>query len=82
MALEVKVIVDLIVKVDVKVTVKVIANADSYSQPSGSRFGIDIVGRDVSDDEALRLTGKGMRWVCNTFHTGSFDLLDLCTAWS
>jgi len=74
MALEVNVIVEVIVKV--------IANADSYSQPSGSRFGIDIVGRDVSDDEALRLTGKGMRWVCNTFHTGSFDLLDLCTAWS
>lgn len=70
------------VKVIVEVIVKVIANADSYSQPSGSRFGIDIVGSDISDDEALRLAGKGLRWFGNTFHSGSFDLLDFCPAWS
>lgn len=74
MALEVNVIVEVIVKV--------IANADSYSQPSGSRFGIDTVRSDVSDDEALRLAGKGMRWIGNTFHSGSFDLLDFGPAWS
>lgn len=74
MALEVKVIVEVIVKV--------IANADSYSQPSGSRFGIDTVRRDVSNDEALWPAGKGMRWVGDTFHFGSLDLLDFCPAWS
>ncbi len=70
------------VKVVVEVIAKVIANADSYNQPYGSRFGIDTVSRDVSDDEALWLAGKGMRWVCDTFHSGSFDLLDVCPAWS
>jgi hypothetical protein len=70
------------VKVIVEVIVKVIANADSYNQPYGSRLGIDTVGSDVSDDEALWLAGKGMRWIGNTFHSGSFDLLDFCPAWS